>query len=320
MVHDPTLLPPARWPADFAGDPGYRRAPAQQRQFEELLGSATVLFGIPDLDADLLARTVRSNPGLAWVQVMAAGAAAHVRQAGLVPSEVDRVAFTTGAGVHAGPLSEFALLGLLAGAKDLPRLQRDQAERRWPGRWSMRQLAEQRIVVVGLGHLGRGVAAKLHALGATVVGVNRSDRAVPGIEVTYPLDRVREAIAGANAVVNTLPEMAGTRHLLSSRVLAALAPGATVVSIGRGSVIDEAALIEALVAGQVGFAALDVFEVEPLAASSPLWDMPQVLISPHTAANSPHEERLLVDLFCSNLERFVAGEPLLNRVEAAALA
>ncbi len=319
MIHEPSLLPPSRWPGDFAGEPAFRRSPAQQERFERLLSSADVLFGIPDLDPASLARTVRTNPRLAWVQVMAAGGAAQVREAGLVRAELDRVAFTTGAGVHTGPLSEFALFGLLAGAKNLPRLRADQERREWPGRWAMGQLCDQRIVVVGLGHLGRAVAAAVGAMGGKVTGVNRSQGTWPGVEAVLPLEALRDAATDAHALVNTLPESAQTRHLVSAEVLASMAPGATIVSIGRGSVIDETALAAAAGRGDIGFAALDVFEVEPLPRTSPLWDLPNVLVSPHTAASSPHEERLLVDLFGDNLDRFLAGGALRNRIDVESL-
>ncbi|RMI08793.1 D-2-hydroxyacid dehydrogenase [Cellulomonas triticagri] len=315
LVREPDLLPPMRWPGDFGGDPAFRRTPEQQARFDALLDSADVLYGIPDVSPAALARTVRANPRLRWVQAMAAGSGAQVRAAGLTAAELDRVVVTTSAGVHAGPLAEFALLGLLAGAKQVPRLRADQRDHRWPGRWSTAQVADQTVVVVGLGHIGVEVARLAAALGARVVGVNKSAKDVPGVERVLPPDRLAEAVAAADAVVVTLPGTEATHHLVSAEVLAAFRPGTTFVSVGRGTVVDEAALVRAIEDGRVGYAALDVFEVEPLPASSPLWDLPQVLVSPHTAANSPAEERRIAELFCDNVDRFREGRPLRNVVD-----
>lgn len=315
LVRDQALLPPRRWPADFVGDPAFVRTPPQQARFEALLDGAEVLYGIPDVDPGALARTVAANPGLRWVQVMAAGGGAQVRAAGLAPADLERVVFTTGAGVHAGPLSEFALFGLLCGAKQLPRLVAQQARHAWTGRWPLGQVAGSTVVVAGLGGIGREVVRKAHALGARVVGVSRSGEPVPGAEVVGRPQDLVELARGADALVSTLPGADETTGLVSADVLAALRPGATFVSVGRGTVVDEPALVAALRSGQVGFAALDVFAVEPLPADSPLWDLPNVVVSPHTAASSPHEERLLAELFCDNLERYLAGRPLRNVVD-----
>lgn len=314
LVVDQSLLPPMRWPADFAGDPAWRRTPRQQRSYEALLDSADALYGIPDVDPSALARTVRANARLRWVHTMAAGGGSQVRAAGLGAAELDRVAFTTSAGVHGQPLAEFALFGVLAGAKDLPRLSRQQRAHEWSGRWTMKQVSEQTVLVLGLGGIGRVVAAKLHALGARVVGTSRRDVTVPGVSEVVSPDRLAEVAPAVDAIVNTLPGTEATEHLLDKRFFDALRPGATLVNVGRGNVVDEAALIEALDSGQVGFAALDVFEAEPLPAASPLWDHDQVLVSPHTAALNAAEDRLIAELFAANATRILEGHSLLNRV------
>jgi phosphoglycerate dehydrogenase-like enzyme len=315
LVADDSLLPPMRWPADFQGDPAFSRSAAQQRRFDALLDSADALYGIPDVDPAALARTVRANPRLRWVQVMAAGGGAQVKAAGLSAAELARVAFTTSAGVHAGPLAEFALFGLLAGAKRLPRLAADQAARRWPGRWSMGQLASARLAVVGLGHIGREVARLAAAFGAEVTGVDLRAETAEGVTRVLAPTEVAEAARGADGIVNTLPGTESTHHLIDAAVIGALAEGATLVSVGRGSVVDQAALTVALISGQVGFAALDVFEREPLPGSSPLWAMDNVIVSPHTAANSPGEERAIAEIFADNATRFLDGRELRNRVD-----
>ena len=147
LIRDQALLPPMRHAADFAGDPAFRRTPEQQARFEALIDSAEVLYGIPDVDPDALARTVRANPALRWVQIMAAGGGGQVAAAGLSEADLHRVTFTTSAGVHGGPLAEFAVFGLLAGAKTLPRLIAQQRAHDWSGRWTMAQLEEQTVLL-----------------------------------------------------------------------------------------------------------------------------------------------------------------------------
>jgi phosphoglycerate dehydrogenase-like enzyme len=134
LVVDQTLLPPMRFPADYSGDPAFSRTPAEQAGYEELLDSADALYGIPDVDPAALARTVAANPKLRWVHTMAAGGGGQVRAAGLSAADLERVRFTTSAGVHGEPLAEFALFGVIAGAKHLPRLLAQQRAREWSGR------------------------------------------------------------------------------------------------------------------------------------------------------------------------------------------
>lgn len=315
LVRDHTLLPPMRHPGDHGGDPAWSRSAAQQAAFDALVDSAEALYGIPDVSSDALARTVAANPRLRWVQTMAAGGASQVAAAGLSAADLERVRFTTSAGVHAGTLAEFALFGLLAGAKTLPRLLEHQRAHEWPGRWAMGQLHEQTILVVGLGSIGRRTAELLLAVGARVVGANRSGTDLEGLAACVGLDALAEVAPDVDGVVVTLPGAPATAGLLNARVLAALRPGATVVNVGRGTVIDEPALVDALRSGQVGFAALDVTATEPLPADSPLWDMPRVLLSPHTAALSPAEDRRIAELTADNAGRLLDGRPLRNLVE-----
>ncbi|MCE3550946.1 D-2-hydroxyacid dehydrogenase [Pseudonocardia sp. RS11V-5] len=315
IVRDGSLLPPQRFAGDHSGDPAFRRTPAQQRAFEELVDSADALYGVPDEQPAALARTVRANPGLRWVHTMPAGGGSQVKAAGLTREELDRVAFSTSAGVHAQPLAEYALFGLLAGAKSLPRLLDQQRRAEWSGRWAMGLLAQQRILLVGLGSIGRATAEKLKALGATVLGTSRStDRVEHVDEVVHP-DRLAEVVPAVDGIVVSLPGTAATEGLVSAEVLTAVTPGTTLVSVGRGTVIDEQALAAALGDGRIGFAALDVFAAEPLAADSPLWRLPNVLVSPHTAALNPAEDRLIAQLFARNATRLLDGRELINRVD-----
>ena len=311
---DQSLLPPMRYPGDHAGDPEFQRTPEQQQRFEELIDEADVLYGIPEESPAALKRAVEANPRLRWVHTTPAGGGGQVKAAALAEEDLERIAFTTSAGVHVEPLSEFSLFGLLAGFKMLPRLQDHQRRHEWAERWAMPLLAGSRILVIGLGHIGRTTAAKLAALGVTVAGTSRRDVQVDGVtEVVHP-DALAERIGEFDGVVVTLPGTDATEHLVGAEVLGAARPGVVIVNVGRGSVIDEAALLHELQGGRIGYAALDVTEHEPLDPDSPLWDLPNVLISPHTAAMNEREDSLIADLFAENATRFLDGRELLNRV------
>jgi phosphoglycerate dehydrogenase-like enzyme len=315
LIRDHSLLPAQRHAGDHWGDPAFSRTPEQQARFEELLNSADALYGIPGESATALRRTVEANPGLRWVHTTAAGGGSQVRSARLSDSDLQRVAFSQSAGVHAEPLAEFALLGVLAGLKSLPRLQAAQAEARWAERWTMPLISDQTIVVVGLGSIGRAVAAKFALLGARVIGVHRRQVEAPGVDHIVNTDELVDVAAAADAIIMTLPATEATDKMLSADVLARVRPGLTVVNVGRGATVDEPALVAALRDGRVGYAALDVFAKEPLAPDSALWAMPNVLVSPHTSALHPGEDRLIAELFATNAGRLLDGKPLINRID-----
>lgn len=310
VVRDHSLVHPARWAADWSGDPDHVRTAEQQTAFEAMVDSADVLFGIPDVDPSALARTVRANPALRWVMTTAAGGGSTVKAAGLDSAELDRVVFTTSAGVHGGTLAEFAVFAVLAGAKGLPRLLADQRTRTWPDRWQMRQLEEMSVLIVGLGGIGTECAHRFQALGATVWGTTRSGEPVEGVDRLIPLAELTDAVAHVDAIVVTLPGTEQTHHLIGAEVLAAVKPGLILTNVGRGTVVDEAELLAALDDGRVAFAGLDVFEQEPLADESPLWGHPRVLVSPHTAAINANEEERIARRFAENASRLLDGRPL----------
>lgn len=315
LIREPELLPPQLYQGDHLGDPAFRRSPAQQQRFERLLDEAEALYGVPDQSPAQLRRTAAANPALRWVHTTPAGGGAQVREAALTPEQLTRIVFTTSGGVHGGPLAEFAVLGVLAGAQNLTRLLADKSRREWGARRPVPQVDGSHVVVVGLGGIGRTVARKLHALGARVTGIHRRHVDAPGVTEIRPPAELGDALSTADAVVLSLPETDATRDMLSGAVLTQAKPGLTVVNVGRGSTVDEPALIDALANGLVGFAALDVFAVEPLPDTSPLWAMPNVLVSPHNAGTDTDEERRLAELFVANATRLIDGEPLMNRVD-----
>jgi phosphoglycerate dehydrogenase-like enzyme len=315
FVREQQLLPPQRFACDHHGDPAFTHTPEHQERFEKLLDTAEVLYGIPGESPTALARTVAANPNLRWVQTMPAGGGSQVKAANLSAADLSRVAFSTSAGVHSQPRAEYAVFALLAGAKTLPRLLQLQNEHTWGDRWTMGLISEQTILIVGLGSIGRATALKLHALGAHVIGTSRHSDPVDGVDELISTDHLANVVSRVDGIVVTLPGTSATDKMISAEVLDNVRPGTTLVSVGRGTVIDEDALVAALDDGRIGFAALDVFAEEPLAADSPLWDSPRVLVSPHTAALNSAEDRLIAELFAENARRFLDGEELINRVD-----
>jgi phosphoglycerate dehydrogenase-like enzyme len=316
VLHDATLLPPPRYPSDHAGEPTFRRDPDGQRRFDSWLDRAEVTLGVPGETPEALRDLVRRADKLRWVQGTAAGMGQQVRAAGLSPDELDRVTFTSSVGVHATQLAEWAMLGLLAFTKDLPRLQRDQRARRWD-HYALRELAGQRLLVIGLGHIGREVARSARALGMRVTGVRRKprDEDLDWVDRTASTAELADLVPEADAVVLALTATVEPEGLFDADLVDALPAHAVLVNVGRGTTLDEHALVGALREGRLAGAALDVTEKEPLPADSPLWDQDNVLLSPHTAALSTKENERIVELFCDNLRRLTNDEPLRNRVD-----
>jgi phosphoglycerate dehydrogenase-like enzyme len=316
VLYDPELLPPERFPADHSGDPGFRRTPEQEERYWDMLNSAQVLYGFPNESPAGLARVAGSNPHLAWIHAMAAGAGGAVKASGLDAGTLQKFTVTTSAGVHALPLAEFAALGILNGFKRSAELAQDQAARNWPElRIPTRLVNGSRLVVTGLGEIGLETARIARALGMTVSGTKRTVEPVDGIREVTDNDGLAGLLAAADAVVNTLPGTPYTEKLFNRDVFAAMKPGTVFVNVGRGTVVDEEALLEALGNGQVSYACLDVFAVEPLPQDSPLWNHPRVMVSPHTSALSAAENRLIAERFCSNLRTFLDGGELPHVVD-----
>jgi phosphoglycerate dehydrogenase-like enzyme len=301
VAYESDLVPPPRYPCDHSGDPAFRRTPKQEERFAQLVASAEVLLGYPREDPAQIAWAVRTAPRLRFVQGMFAGAGQQLAAAGLTREELGRIAWTSSAGVHATPLAEWSMFGLLALIKDLPSLLSDKAERRWD-HYPVDELRGRTLLVVGLGEIGTEVARLAEAFGMTVLSITRREG---------DLD---ELLPRADAVVLTLPLTDETHGLISRERLARIRGGAILVNVGRGGVVDEDALVDALRNGHLRGAALDVFAQEPLEPDSPLWELDNVILSPHTAALSRHENERVVELFADNLQRYLVGEELRSRI------
>jgi phosphoglycerate dehydrogenase-like enzyme len=253
---------------------------------------------------------------LRWIHFTSAGI-----DGGLRMGLPDWVTVTNATGVKAAMVSEHALALLLALVRRLPDLQADQLARRWRHDDAMAKVATLEgatVCVVGLGAIGRAVAHKAKAFDARVIAVSRTGAAGSDVEAVYPRARIGEALALADAVVICTSSDPESFRLIDAVALDAMGPKTLLVNVARGDIVDGAALIAALQAGRLGGAALDVTEVEPLAPASPLWDLPNVIISPHVAGGGSSGYPQQKALFGKNLLRFSAGEPLLNVCRGAA--
>jgi phosphoglycerate dehydrogenase-like enzyme len=317
VLYQPDLLPPARWAADHRGDPAFERDAGGEARWQALLDRAEVLLGIPGDSAEGLAEAVNGLPGLRWVHATSAGAGEQVRKAGLPPEALEQVAITTSSGVHAKPLAEFAVLGLLVVAKELPRLVEQQRARAWPEvHTPLRELSGQTLFLVGLGEIGREVARLGKALGMRTVGFRRTEGPPPdGVDEVHGPQRLTELAGQADAMVVSLPMTEQTAGLIDRATIERLPASCIFVNVGRGGVVDEPALIDALRDRRIAGAVLDVFATEPLPADSPLWTLPNVVVTPHAAALSARENERITELFSDNLRRYLDGRPLRNLVE-----
>ena len=312
LLYDAALLPQPRYPNDHSGIAVERDAAGTAR-WSAMLAEANVLFGYPDESSDGLKDALLRGPLVRFVQGTSAGMGAHIRRAALDADTLRRVRFASAAGVHAAMLAEFVFYGLLSLRKDARRLQRVRDERRWE-HFVMGELDGSRIAIVGMGQIGCALAVRAHAFGMHVVAFTRTGEAHALADETFATSALAEHAPRCDALVVTLPLTDRTRNLVDANVLAALPTHAIVANVGRGAVIDNAALIAALQTRRLAGAVLDVFDPEPLPAENPLWQMENVILSPHTAALSLYENSRIVDVFCDNLERLASDRPLRNAV------
>ncbi|HVU68841.1 MAG TPA: D-2-hydroxyacid dehydrogenase [Ktedonobacteraceae bacterium] len=292
---------------------------SSQEELQEYLPEAEVLcsFTIPNRWQELA-------PQLRWLQYPGAGVDS-LRASGLLNSE-SRVMVTTATGINAIPISEYVFGSMLMFNWNWPQMVRLQDSHVWAksaGWYNLggRELAGQTLGVVGLGSIGRRIAQMGRAFGMRVLGMRRtfSDQPAsdPDLDQGYPPQRLRDLLSQSDYVVLAVPLTAETEHLIGEAELRAMKPSAYLVNVARGRIVDEQALLRALREGWIAGAGLDVAEIEPLPSNSPLYSLPNVILTPHIAGVSVHYEKRLADVFADNLRRYRAGEPLLHRFDPA---
>lgn len=269
-------------------------------------------------------------PKLRWIQFHWAGVDHAIDDP--ILRKPDLVA-TTLSGAATPQMAEYVMMMLLALGHHLPDMVDHQSRIEWPkDRWerfSPQELSESTVGIVGYGSIGRQIARLLHAFGATILATKRDvmhpedegyspkglgDPASEFVRRLYPPQALVSMIKECDFVVITVPLTPETENLIGEREIAALKPTAYLVDVSRGGILNQEALITALRERRIGGAALDVFPQEPLPPESPLWNFPNVIISPHIAGNTPRYDERAVELFSENLRRYLAGLPLYNLI------
>lgn len=279
---------------------------------------AEVYFGFGMPRKLFEAATSGPDAQLRWVHSASAG----VRSV-LYPEMVESaVLLTNSAGIHGPPIAESVVGMILYFARGFDYAVQAQLRRRWEtepfyrAASAVREVAGATVGILGFGGIGREVAQRARGLGMRIVATKRHPEPAPeGVELLAGDDALGQLLEASDYLVVTVPDTPETRGLLSRERLAQLRPGAVLVNVARGSVVDEEALAEALRSGRLRGAGLDVFEREPLPAESPLWELPNVLLTPHVSPVTPGFWQRETELMVENIRRYLAGEPLLNSVD-----
>jgi phosphoglycerate dehydrogenase-like enzyme len=301
-----------------------RRCRSQAEMVAAAEGGCDVLFGLRVPDG-LMARA----PQLKWVQLLSAGAD-HILKGAL--ARASAVAVTTGSGIASSTIAEYTIGSMLAWAHGFHQTMRSQLRREWQrgGFMDVDPLRGRTLGVIGYGSIGRETARIAQALGMIVLALKRNpqDRRDPGWnppgtgdpagtipEHWFSPEQCEALLRDSDYVTVTLPLTTHTRGFIGRKQIATMRPNAYIVNVGRGEVIDQNALIDALREKRIGGAGLDVFEREPLEAESGLWELENVILTPHVSGGFNTYNGVACELFAANLQRFRTGQPLLNLVD-----
>jgi D-2-hydroxyacid dehydrogenase (NADP+) len=256
-----------------------------------------IMFGIEMRDA-FLSRA----PKLKWIQSLATGVDHFLR----CPSLKSNVLITSGRGIHGPPMREQVVYLMMAVSRDAKRQVEDCQHRIWQRRlWST--LHGKTAVVAGTGIVGAAIGELLRAFGMRVIGVTRTPRLVDGFDEIMPADRLAEAAAKCDYLINVLPASQENIGLFDANIFGAMKPSAYYISAGRGQTVDETALISALRERRIAGAGFDVFLTEPLPPESPFWQLPNVFITPHVGGYIVEYEDLVMPLIIDNMRLFLSG-------------
>lgn len=285
-----------------------------KQEVDSLFSVAEVVFAPALPFGNLLSRfSEAASPGLRWLQVTSAGVD-QLLSCGVMERPVT---ITTGRGLRSRSMAEYALWAMMTLNRDMLRRFRDQSQREWNRRSApAHTMRGQTLGIVGLGSIGSTAAALAAALGMRTIATRRSalkrERNAWGVDEIFPTEDLLEMLAQSDFVLLTLPHTPETRGIIGERALRAMKPSAYLINVSRGEVLDQQCLARALNEGWIRGAALDVFTPEPLPPDSELWDMPNVIITPHISAGAGDTIESAVELFCENLRRYMTGDPLMN--------
>lgn len=251
-----------------------------------------------------------SDSRIRWIQVWSAG----VDRMPLKELEQKNILLTNASGVHGIPITEQIFSMLLAYTRNLHYAVRQQSQSKWDKSGTFRELSGKTAVIVGVGQIGSTTAKVAKAFGMRTVGVRKSGKSDPNVDVMYTVDQLDQALAEGDFIINILPLTDETKGLYDAGRFEAMKDGAFFVNMGRGPSVNTEALIEALKSGHLAGAGLDVFEQEPLPSEHPLWGMDNVIITPHTAGDTVHYTERVLDIFLENLKAYRQGEALPRNV------
>ncbi len=292
------------------------------------LDDVEVLLCGSGLDGDSLDLLLARTPRMTWIHSVSVGV-----ERVLTPVTLARgIVVTNGRGVFSRPIAEYVLMMMLSIGRRLPELIELQRERTWQPLEGA-ELRDATVGIVGFGSIGRAVASYATVLGARVIGLWRHPErgvataadvdeeplpAPPKADLVLPPSGLLELLAASDYAVLAVPVVAGTEAIIDERALAAVKPGAWLINVARGRLVDEAALLRALRHGRLGGVVLDTFREEPLPATSSFYGLPHAIVTPQTSWSSRRVRGRSIEVFASNLERFVRGDPLRNVVDPAA--
>jgi phosphoglycerate dehydrogenase-like enzyme len=283
---------------------------SENENLDNMLVEADVIFGFGlMLPKDLLSRA----PRLKWLQLMSAGAD-RLRDTDIWQS---KVTITGVSGIHASPIGEFVLGFMLMFAKSMPLCFQMKQKREWQ-RYTPHLLRDKTVGVAGLGHIGSEVARLSKSFGMKVIATRRSVKRagkVKNVDLLLPQAQMKEMLSKSDYVVLSVPLTPETRHIISETELGLMKPSSYIINVGRGDLIDEEALIRALDERKIAGAGLDVTAIEPLPKDSRLWDMDNVILSPHVSGGMEEYMGQATEFFCDNIHRYLEGKKLRNVID-----
>lgn len=259
---------------------------------------------------DLTADHIRRAQKLKWIMVASAGIEKmpheEIAERGIIVSNVR--------GLHKIPMAESVLAHILALKRSLPKLYDNQRSRSWERLRGSEELAGSTALIIGPGAIGTEIGRLLQAFRVRTIGCNRSGNEAPHMDRMVSFSSIEEVLPQADIVLSILPSTKETKHMLTAKHFRLMKETAIFMNFGRGDLIDEAVLIDALQSGEVGYAVLDVFHEEPLPDDHPLWTTPNVIISPHASSHSGKYVERALEIFTPNLKRWLEGETQLTNL------
>jgi phosphoglycerate dehydrogenase-like enzyme len=305
LIYRPDLIGKPTFLADHTAT--IDRTPTQEAEWRALLAKADILF---DFDHTHLDDLPELAPNVKWIQATSAGIGQRVHK--LRYAERTNWIFTTASGVHARPLAEYCIMSMIMFAKNYQLMEQAKAAHQWQ-LFSNTELAGKTVGIIGLGRIGRDVATVCKFFGMNVIGTRRDiTKPVDHVDTLYAPDELDVILPQVDYLVLATPHTPETEGLLSAERIRMIKRGAVVINVARGAVVDQPALIDALTDGHLLGAALDVVTTEPMPADDPLWDVPNVIISQHSACTADTENSKITDIFIKNLKHFINDEPMDN--------